>query len=77
MTLIFRTPRRELAKQVTPSKAGHLLSKYMHDEDNKYDLRLTNKRGDKWIAYGDGMLLNEESEENHRIAVAAVQTGLG
>ena len=74
--LIFRTPRRELAKQVTPSKAGHLLSKYMHDEDNKYGLRVTNKMGDKWIAYGDGMLLNDESEGNHRIAVAAVQTSV-
>ena len=48
----------------------------MYDEDNKYGLRATNKRGDKWIAYGDGMLLNEESEENHRIAVAAVQTSV-
>lgn len=72
----LRTPRRELAKQVTPSNVGHLLCKYMHDEDNKYGLRVTNKRGDKWIAYGDGMLLNEESEENHRIAVAAVQASV-
>ena len=48
----------------------------MHDEDNKYGLRVTNKRGDKWIAYGDGMLLNEESEENQRIAIAAVQTSV-
>ena len=42
---IFRKPRRELAKEVTPSKAGHLLSKYMHDEDNKFGLRVTNERG--------------------------------
>lgn len=46
----------------------------MHDEDNKCGLRVTNKRGDKWIAYGDGMLLDEESEGNYRIAVTAVQT---
>lgn len=45
----------------------------MHDEDNKYGLRVTNKMGDKWIAYGDGMLLDEESEDNCRIAVNAVQ----
>lgn len=48
----------------------------MHDEDNKYGLRVTNNRGDKWIAYGDGMLLNEESECNYRIAVDAVQTSV-
>lgn len=74
--MIIRTPRFELAKQITPSKAGHLLSKYMHDEDNKYGLRVANKRGDKWIAYGDGMLLNEESEGNYRIAVDAVQASV-
>jgi len=45
----------------------------MHDEDNKYGMRVTNNRGDKWIAYGDGMLLNEESESNYKFAVAAVQ----
>ena len=62
--------------QVTSSKCGHLLSKFMHDEDNKYGLRVTNYRGEKWIAYGDGMLLNEESEDNYRIAVDAVQTSV-
>jgi len=48
----------------------------MHDEDNKYGLRVTNKRGDKWIAYGDGMLLKEESTENLIIVVEAVQKSL-
>ena len=54
-------------------KVGHLLCKYMHDEDNKHGLRVQNKRGDKWIAYGDGMLLKEESERNFMIAIEAVQ----
>ena len=45
----------------------------MHDEDNKYGLRVTNKRGDKWIAYGDGMLLKEESRDNLKIVAEAVQ----
>eukprot|EP00112_Aurelia_sp_Birch-Aquarium-sp1_P021674 Seg5893.2 transcript_id=Seg5893.2/GoldUCD/mRNA.D3Y31 product="hypothetical protein" protein_id=Seg5893.2/GoldUCD/D3Y31 len=48
----------------------------MHDEDNKFGLRVTNKRGDKWIAYGDGMLLNNESEGNLRLAVSAVQASV-
>jgi len=45
----------------------------MHDEDNKYGLRVTNKRRDKWIAYGDGMLLKEKSKDNLKIAAEAVQ----
>ena len=49
---------------------------YMHDEDNKYGLRVRNKRGDKWIAYGDGMLI-EENESNLKIALEAVQKSSG
>ena len=45
----------------------------MHDEDNKYGLRVTNLRGDKWIAYGDGMLLKEKSKDNLKVAAEAVQ----
>ena len=46
----------------------------MHGGDNKYNgLCVTNKRGDKWIAYGDGMLLKEESRDNLKIAPEAVQ----
>ena len=68
-----RTPRVELGRATTLGKDGHLLCKYMHDEDNKYGLRVTNKRGDKWIAYGDGMLLKEESKDNLKYAVEAVR----
>ena len=45
----------------------------MHDEDNKYGLRVTNLRADKWIAYGDGMLLKEKSKDNLQVAAEAVQ----
>ena len=71
--LFCRTPRVELGRATTLGKDGHLLCKYMHDEDNKYGLRVTNKRGDKWIAYGDGMLLKEESKDNLKYAVEAVR----
>ena len=69
----FRTPRLELSKKVTPSKIGSFLSKCMHDEDNKYGIHVTNKKGDKWIAYGDGMLLNDESRDNYKMSINAVQ----
>lgn len=45
----------------------------MHDEDGKYGLRVTNARGDKWIAYGDGMLLDEKSKDNLKFVSEAVQ----
>ena len=43
----------------------------MHDEDGKFGLRVTNIRGDKWIAYGDGML--HKSEDNFKHVVEATQ----
>ena len=45
----------------------------MHDEDNKYGLRVTNKSGNEWIAYGDGRLLHEKSRKNLKIVAQAVQ----
>jgi hypothetical protein len=62
--LDFRTPRVELAMNVTPRALGDLLCKYMHDEDNKCGIRVTNVRGDKWISYGDGMLTEECNKVN-------------
>lgn len=44
----------------------------MHDEDGKYGLHVTNKRGDKWVAYGDGMLLDEKSKDNLKFVTEAV-----
>ncbi len=62
-----------MGKESTPTKLGHLLSKCMHDEDGVSGLRVTNARGDKWTAYGDGMLLDEKSQDNLKIVTEAVQ----
>ncbi|XP_078366364.1 uncharacterized protein LOC144650543 isoform X2 [Oculina patagonica] len=69
----IRVPRVELGKATVLKKDGHLLSKCMHDEDGKYGLRVTNASGDKWIAYGDGMLLDEKSKDNLKFVTEAVQ----
>ena len=66
-------PRVELGKATTLGMDGNLLCKYMHDEDGKFGLRVTNARGDKWIAYGDGMLLDKKSKENRKFVVEATQ----
>ena len=71
--LIYRTPRVELGKETISSNVGHLLSKCMHDEDGKFGLRVINVRGDKWISYGDGILLHEKSKDNLKLVIEAVQ----
>ena len=57
----------------TPSKVGDYLSKFMHDEDCKYGIRVKNKRGDRWITYGDAYLLSKGNRDNVRLANEAVQ----
>lgn len=64
------TPRFELGSQVR-MYFGDLLSKYMHDEDNKFGLRVTNRRGDKWIVYGDGQLLKDYNKDTLRLVTEA------
>mgnify|MGYP002803597345 FL=1 len=66
----------ELHYDVFLSKVGDLLSKYMHDEDGEFGLRVRNKRGDKWRAYGDNYLLKNGSETNLRLVMEAVQTSV-
>ncbi len=45
----------------------------MHDEDCTYGLRVKNKRGDKWIAYGDKMLMKNGNKDNLEYVLEAVQ----
>ena len=65
-----------MGKETTPSNVGHLLSKYMHDEDGKFGLRVTNVRGDKWTSYGDGILLHEKSTDNLKLVTEAVRLSI-
>lgn len=67
----LRTPRVELGNATNLHIDGHYLSWRMHDEDGTFGLRVTNIRGDKWIAYGDGLL--HKSEDNFRYVVEATQ----
>ena len=49
----------------------------MHDEDGKFGIRVTNARGDRWVAYGDCTLFKEESKDNQfRIVKEAVQASV-
>ncbi|KAK6338471.1 hypothetical protein TWF730_002534 [Orbilia blumenaviensis] len=44
--------------------APDLCSKYMHDEDNYLGLYVTNRRGDKWRAYGDSKMFEASNKTN-------------
>ena len=48
----------------------------MHDEDCKYGVSVKNKRGDRWIAYGDAYLLAKGNKNNSRLAKEAVQASV-
>jgi hypothetical protein len=49
----LRVPRKQLAAVVTPSDLGSLITRFMHDEDSKFGLNVSNGNGDQWRAYGD------------------------
>ncbi len=63
----------ELYKQVSIPLNGDYLSKFMHDEDCEFGLRVKNNKNKRWIAYGDKYLLKNRSSDNLRYVVEAVQ----
>ena len=48
----------------------------MHDEDCRYGVRVKNKKGERWIAYGDAYLLSKQNYKNSRLAKKAVQASV-
>lgn len=72
----IRTPRKELYATVTPSSAGSLLSRYMHDEDCKWGLNVTNQTGNAWRAYGDKRYFDTVDLANKVLVDLAVQASV-
>lgn len=75
----IRTPRRKLyesaSNQLTQYLAGYC-AKCMHDEDNKFGLWVTNKLGDKWVAYGDARYRDSLNAANRVVMKAALQRSM-
>jgi hypothetical protein len=70
----LRTPRRELHQQVSlPAILKLLLANYMHDEDNKYGLEVTNPIGLTWRAFGDGHLFDENASMHRYLLNKVIQ----
>ncbi len=75
----MRAPRRELYQQVmTPipgfsGSLGSLLCRSMHDEDSRNGLKVWNKAGESWTAFGDKRLFDDISKANQAMVFKASQ----
>ena len=68
-----RTPRRALYEiATTTAEESGLLARVMHGEDNSHGVTVTNGP-ETWLAYGDGMELDDVNKANWAMAVKAVQ----
>lgn len=72
----IRTPRNELAGNVTPDVVGSLLANYMHGEESAAGLHVHNKRNDRWISYGDWSYFNNNNEQNRLILRSTLQASV-
>lgn len=69
----LRVPRHELSTQIAVDLIGALLAKRMHDEDNARGLKVRNRQGREWTAYGDQHFHDTINEVGRRIAREAVR----
>ena len=71
----MRPPFKEIQKALGTAEGlvAGILTNAMHDEDNKYGLHVTNKRGDKWIAYGDKRYSDDVNATNRMMIQEALQ----
>ncbi|WP_223486284.1 phospholipase [Pseudomonas sp. A-RE-19] len=69
----LRVPRKQLAAAVTPSDLGSLITRFMHDEDSKFGLNVSNGNGDRWHAYGDKRYFDAIDSANRAQVNQAVQ----
>lgn len=69
----LRVPRKQLAAVVTPGELGSLISRFMHDEDSKFGLKVRNAMGDQWHAYGDKRYFDAIDADNRLQVKRAVQ----
>ncbi|WP_445179781.1 phospholipase [Pseudomonas sp. McL0111] len=69
----LRVPRKAMAAAVTPSDLGSLVTRFMHDEDSKFGLKVRNARGDQWRAFGDKRYFDATDADNRAQVNQAVQ----
>ncbi|AXJ03250.1 phospholipase [Pseudomonas fluorescens] len=69
----LRVPRKAMAAAVTPSDLGSLITRFMHDEDSKFGLKVRNGHGEQWRAFGDKRYFDATDADNRHQVNQAVQ----
>jgi len=69
----LRVPRKAMAAAVTPSDLGSLITRFMHDEDSKFGLKVRNGHGEQWRAFGDKRYFDATDADNRNQVTLAVQ----
>ncbi|WP_323160029.1 phospholipase [Pseudomonas fluorescens] len=69
----LRVPRKAMAAAVTPSDLGSLITRFMHDEDSKFGLKVCNGHGEQWRAFGDKRYFDTTDADNRNQVNQAVQ----
>lgn len=69
----LRVPRKAMAAAVTPSDLGSLITRFMHDEDSKFGLKVRNGHGEQWRAFGDKRYFDTTDADNRNQVNQAVQ----
>ncbi|UDI93762.1 MULTISPECIES: phospholipase [Pseudomonas] len=69
----LRVPRKAMAAAVTPSDLGSLITRFMHDEDSKFGLKVRNGHGEQWRAFGDKRYFDATDADNRKQVSQAVQ----
>jgi hypothetical protein len=72
----LREPRREIYETSYIGAAANLCAKGMHDEDSKYGLKVSNRAGDKWTAYGDKRYFDSVNRPNKIVVDRAIQVSV-
>ncbi|CAL7960613.1 hypothetical protein GAMM_170025 [Gammaproteobacteria bacterium] len=69
----MRVPFKKMRDILPTNVLALLLINKQHDEDNAHGLEVTNKRGDKWTAYGDKRCYDDINKQNREILAEAMQ----
>ncbi|WBV68698.1 hypothetical protein PGH46_00025 [Legionella pneumophila] len=70
----LRTPERIISHYHTNSPWWLLSNSiYMHNEENKYGIHVTNNLGEQWMVYGDYSYFNPFNQTNQQMLLKALQ----
>jgi hypothetical protein len=68
-----RTPRKELYEISSVHLAASALARFMHNEDSRYGLNVSNQQGVSWRAYGDDRYFDSVDNQNLTLVDQTVQ----